>query len=1092
MRTSFTPLHLLAMLVLLCVLASSTVLAQGITTAAINGKITSKTGEALPGVNVIAVHEPSGTKYGTSTRPDGRYTLPNMRVGGPYTVTASAVGYQKQERTEIYLRLSEILDLDFSLAEQAVVGQEVVIVGERAAVFSASRTGAATSVTRQSIDQLPTLSRNFQDYYKLSPYLSASTASGVAGGNAVGRNAKYNNIQVDGISFNDLFGLGGTGAPAGQSNVTPISLDAIEEFQIVVSPYDVRQAGFTGAGINAITRSGTNQFKGSLFYYGRNENFAGKTPTDVDSLRKKLDGFTDYQIGGRIGGPILEDQFFFFGNGEITRFKQPLTRTFGSRTLGTNVFTVPQDSLNLLVNTLQTKYGYNPGSFSSINFLRESDKAFARLDFNLTESHKLTARWNYLKSLEDNSPSRGRAPTDIYSDFARYTLKNRTHSLALQLTSTFGNSYSNEFTVGYTDQFDNPVYLGQPFPTLYIRTRNNTPGFDNSQQVLVLGAEQFRHFNELGQKYFEFTDNFTFYLQDHTITVGAKVDLFKFRNLFIPSAFGVYTYNSIDEFINDKRPAAYEFRYSATPNPRQEANWGARQYGVYAQDEWTVNPSLRLTAGLRTDIATYPDKPNYNFRIDSTFGFRTDRMPKTHVAFSPRFGFNWALDEARNAQLRGGVGVFYGRFPYVWVSNQYSNTGVDFFTVTAVPQRFNPDPFNQQKLPPTSTTAEVNITDPNFKAPSVVRWSAAVDYKLPWNLVATIEGIFSLTQNDIYYENINLAPNTLNVNNLGTTGPLTPGGRLVGEGREVWGTYSTSTRRFSTRWINARDFAPGVFLIRNTSKGSNSNVIVQLQRTVLEGFGGSVSYTWGMAKDINSGNSATASSGWRFNPTPGNPNNPQLTYSQYDRRHRIVAILTYRHDWGIAGLATSIGLFYNGQSGRPFSYLVVGDVNGDGRSDNDLPYIPRDENDIILVNSAGTVLPKTDAAYAQLFNFINSDPYLRENKGRIAERSGPREPWAHMLDLRISQEIPTIAGQKIELTFDILNLPNLLRPKKWGWVKNTGVNQTFNLIEFHSLETTPGPNYGKPRYRWTNPSTPFQPDNILSRWQAQFGIRYTI
>lgn len=1069
----------------LCAIAATGAFAQGSTTAAINGKITSKGGEALPGANVVATHEPSGTKYGTSTREDGRFNLVGLRVGGPYSITASAVGYQRQTRDQVFLQLAQNLDLDFALPEQAVTGEEVLIVGERSPVFNASRTGAASNVSRQQIDQLPTLSRNFQDYYKTSPYVSSDR------GNALGRNSKYNNIQVDGISFNDLFGLGGTGAPAGQSSVTPISLDAIEEFQLVVSPYDVRQAGFTGAGINAVTRSGTNDFRGSAFYYFRNENLAGKTPTEVDSLRKKLDGFTDYQLGGRFGGPIMRDQLFFFGNGEITRFKQPLSRTFSNQRLGTNAFTVPKDSLDRLSSFLRSTYGYDPGGYDGINFRRESDKIFARFDFNVAENHKLTARWNYLNSLEDNTPSRGRGPADIYFQNGMYVLKNKTHSLALQLTSTFGNQYSNELTVGYTDQFDNPVYLGSAFPTLYIRTRNNNQGFDNSQQTLVLGAEQFRHFNELGQKYFEINNNFTIYAQAHTITLGAKVDIFSFRNLFIPSAFGVYTYNSIDEFVTNKAPVGYEFRYSATNDPRQEANWGARQFGVYAQDEWTVNSALKLTAGVRADIATYPDKPNYNKAIDSTFGLRTDVLPKTHVALSPRLGFNWSLDEERTAQIRGGIGIFYGRFPYVWVSNQYSNTGVDFITVTSLPQRFNPDPFGQAKLPPTSTTAEVNLTDRNFKAPSVLRWSAAFDYKLPWDVTATVEGIFSLTQNDIYYQNINLRGPQDNAGVVTGQGPLTPGGFLTGEGRPVYGRYSTSSRRFSAQNIN-NQFSPGVYMIRNTNQGSNSNIVFHLQKFSTEGFSGSASYTWGYAKDINSGNSTTASSGWRFNPTPGNPNDPQLTFSQWDRRHRITANVAYRQDWG-GGFATTVGLSYNGASGRPVSYLVVGDINGDSRSDNDLPYIPRDVNDIILVNSGGTVLPKTDAAYSQLFQFIDGDEYLSKNKGRIAERSGPREPWAHTIDLRIAQEIPTIAGQRLEITLDVINVLNMLN-SKWGWVKTAGVNQSFNFIEFHSLETTAGANYGKPRYRWTNTtlSSPFQPDNILSRWQAQVGIRYTL
>ena len=1067
----------------LCLLLSLMVLspvwsyAQGVTTAAITGRITGVTGEGLPGVNVIAVHDPSGSKYGAATREDGHYTLPNLRVGGPYTVTASLVGYQKQSSRNLTLQLSQTLDLDFTLQEEAVQANEVVVEAERTSVFNASRTGAATNVGQAAIQGLPTLSRNFQDYYRISPYVTGDK------GGVLGRNSKYNNIQVDGVSFNDLFGLGSTGAPAGQSSVTPISLDAIEEFQLVISPYDVRQSGFTGAGVNAVTRSGTNQYKASAFYFGRSEKFAGYYPSTVESQKTRLAGFSDYQIGGRVGGPIIENKLFFFANGEITRYTQPLTRTFDQQQVGTNAYTVSSDSLAMLSNYLTSKYGYNAGSWSSFNVNRESDKLFLRFDFNISEVHKLTARWSYLRSSEDNSPSRGRSLTDIYAENGRYKLDNTTNSIALQLTSVFGNQMSNEFILGYVNQFDHPIYFGNAFPAMYIATSNSAAA-DRSTQNLVLGAEQFRHYNELGQKSFEITDNFSYYLPGHTITVGVRADLFSFRNLFISSAFGTYTYTSIAAFLQDARPSAYEFRYSATNDPLQEANWKARQYGFYAQDEWTVMPALKLTAGIRADLPTYPTHPNYNYKIDSTFGYRTDTPPKSTVAFSPRVGFNWALDEQRNAQLRGGLGVFYGRFPYVWVSNQYSNTGVDFYTVTAVPNRFNPDPYGQAKLPPTSTTAEVNLTDPNFQAPSIARVSLAFDYKLPLDMTATIEGIFSWTQDDVYYENINLkAPQE----NAG----LTPGGKLVGEGREVWGTWNSTTRRYATQWVN-NQFSPGVFLVKNTDQGSNSNITLQITRSVPEGINGIFGYTWGMAKDVNSMNSTQASSGWRFNPTPGNPNAPKLTYSQWDRTHRFMLAVSYRHDWTGNGVATSFGLFYNAQSGRPFSYMVNGDINGDGRSDNDLAYIPRDANDVILMNSAGSAVltDKNAKEYVDMMNYINGNSYMKEHKGQISERSGPREPWAHTVDLRLNQEIPTFDGQKIEITLDILNVLNLLN-SDWGWVRNTGVNQTVNFMRFHSIETT-GPDAGKPRYQWTGASSPFVADNLLSRYQMQLGIRYTL
>jgi hypothetical protein len=1072
------------------VCAPVTVVAQGVTTAAISGRVTAANGDPLPGVNIVALHVPSGSVYGVSSRPDGRYTLPNLRVGGPYTVTATLVGYQKESRTNITLRLSETLDMNFVLREEAVQAGEVVVVGQRADVFNSSHIGASTNVGRDQIDRLPTLSRNFQDYYKVSPYITSEK------GNALGRNAKYNNIQIDGTNFNDLFGLGSTGAPAGQSNVTPISLDAIDEFQIVVSPYDVRQGGFTGAGINAITRSGTNDYKGSIFYFGRDKRLAGTSP---DTLKTKLSGFRDNQIGGRIGGPIVQNQLFFFANAEMTRFNQPFSRTFGNQNLGTNAYTVNPDSLRMLSDYLKTKYGYDPGSYTDIGYNRESDKLFLRFDYNLAENHKLTARWSYLRSSEDNSPSRGRSVTDIYFDNGKYKLDDHTHSIALQLSSLFGNAYSNQLTLGYVDQMDEPTYYGSPFPALYIATRGTGTTYTGYQD-LVLGSEEYRHYNLLGQKYFEIQDNFTVYLSEHVVTVGAKIDLLKFRNLFIPDAFGEYGYSSIARFLSGLGPdgnqfaSAYTFKYSATSNPQQEANWGAIQYGFYAQDEWTVLPSLKVTAGLRVDIPTYGDHPNYNYKIDSTFGYSTADPPKSSLAISPRLGFNWSVDQERNAQLRGGIGIFYGRFPYVWVSNQYSNTGVDFYTLTTAPSQFISDPYGQPRAATSLPSAEVDLTDPNFKAPSVLRWNLALDYKLPYGITATVEGIFSTTINDVYYQNINLKGLQDNSGVLSNRPALTPGGRLPVENREVWGRLDTTATKYTTQWVN-NQFSPGVLLVKNTSLGSNANVSVQFQRNAPVGINGTVAYTWGMAKDINSGNSTTAVSGWRYNPTPGNPNDPQLTYSQWDRRHRILGAVSYRQEWG-NGFVTDIGLIYGGQSGRPFSYMVSGDVNGDGRSDNDLAYVPKDANDILLTNSSGTVLPKTDAAYAALMAFIDADSYLKDHKGQISERSGPREPWAHSLDMRISQDIPTFGTQKVEITLDLLNVLNILN-SDWGWIRNTGVNQTVNMLTFKGLEKTVGSDYGKPKYQWTGlkvtdgKADPFQPDNILSRWQMQLGVRYT-
>lgn len=1046
------------------------VAAQGVTTAQITGTITDRSGSPLPGANIIATHLPTGTPYGTTTRENGDYTLPNLRVGGPYTLAVSYIGYARQEKTDIYLALSQSLRQDFTMAEEAIETQEVVITAERGAVLSAARMGSATNVMRTQIDRLPTISRSFQDYYKLSPYFTGVSS------NAAGRNNRYNNIQIDGANFNDLFGLGGTGTPGGQGGTTPISLESIEEFQIVLSPFDVRQAGFTGAGINAITRSGTNTLTGSAFLTTRSEGLAGLSP---DDLAAELPPFTNSTYGVRIGGPIMENKLFFFGALELARADSPFERTFGAPAFGNNAYTVSEDSLNILSNHLRSTYGYETGSWKSISRPDNSDKIFLRFDYNLSESHKLTARWNYLNAITHNSPSRFRGTADVYSENAAYDLKNKTNSFAVQLTSLFGNTASNELIVGYNNQLDQPTFKGAAFPVVEVRVL----GTGGTQNRLAVGSEEFRHQNELEQNVVEITDNFTYYHENHTLTAGVKIDLIKFRNLFIPDNFGFYQYNTLAAFMAGGPPNSYAFRYSATSNPKQEANWGYNQIGFYIQDEWTINPQLKIVGGVRFDLPSYPDKPNYNARFDSTFSangynLSTSEPPKTSVAISPRLGFNWAVDEERNTQLRGGVGIFYGRFPAVWVSNQYSNTGVDFYTVTTPPANFIADPFGQPKIAAGLPTAEVNITDPDFKAPSIMRFNLAADHRLPYDLVVSVEAIFSETQNDIFYENINLRGIK---------------GLIAGENRPMWsqlnanGTYNSTNR-------NVDNAFSAVYLVTNTDKGYNSNLIFQIQRQNLTDplyFG--AGYTWGRARDAGGTNSTTASSGWRFNPTTGNPNAPRLAFADADRTHRVFATVSYRHDWDFYGMSTTIGLFYNGLSGRPYSWLINGDVNGDTRSDNDLAYIPRDENDVILVDNAGVTLPTTNPVYAELMGYINGDSYLSENKGKMAERNAARSVWSHQVDLRLSHVIPSFMGHRIELTFDVTNLMNMIN-KKWGWVRLA--NDSY-LMNFHSISTPTNDaanpqNHGKARYRWVNPGDPNIPSNTLSRWTAQFGIRYTI
>ncbi len=1043
---------ILSLLVL--ALLSPTLFAQGVTSAAMSGLVTDANGLAVVGANITAVHEPSGSRYGNVSREDGQYNISNLRPGGPYTVKVSLIGYADKERKNVFVQLGDNFRLNFSISEQAVEAAEVVIVGEGNSVFSANKMGSGNVVTSKDMDKVPTISRNFEDFYKLSPYFSGS--------NAAGKNKGYNNIQIDGANYNDLFGLGGT-TPGSQSRATPISLDAIEQFQLEVSPYDVRKAGFTGAGINAVTRSGGNALTGSAYIYGRNQGMIGVSP---DAFDKEFAEFTDYQAGFRIGGPIMQNEMFFFVNGEIQRNTTPTVRTFGASTQTTNVFTLPKDTLSKMLSILKNKYGYDAGTFDEFDMRQNSDKMFARLDWNITDEHRLTLRHSYLSALLDNTPSRGRGATDIFATNHRYVVENTTNSTALLFKSTLGNTLANEFIVGLTLQYDKPKILGSPFPAIFLET--SAP--DAKTYTVLAGAEQFRHRNELDQEVLEISNNTTYFMGDHTITAGLRLESFSFRNLFLPNNFGTYRFTSLYHLENGLvKSGSYEYQYSLNGDNTYAIKWTAITYGGYIQDEWQVDANLRLNGGIRFDIPTYTVKPAYNYKVDSTFGPRgfdiaTDKVPATYVQLSPRFGFNYTLDDERTTQIRGGAGIFSGRVPYVWVSNQYGNTGVEYGRLTGTPA-FSANPFAQPgpgTLGFNQTTAyEIDITDPNFKNPSILRYSLSVDQKLPMDMTATAEVIMAKTLNEVTYQNINLKGVVDTVGN---------------EGRPV---YSTSS---ANRNINST--FTSVMYLKNTDQGGQSSYSLQLNRTGAEDnidFTGG--YVFNSSEDINSGASAQAFSQWRFNPISTNPNEAVLTNSIWNRDHRFYLSVSYTYDWN-EDLATDVGFFFNAQSGRGFSYVVDGDVNGDGANGNDLAYIPEDINDITLVTSSGTVLAKTDVAYTNLFKFIDNDEYLKENKGKFAERAGAVEPWSYQLDFRVTQHVGFM-GQKLEVYFNILNVMNLI-DKENGHVKEVP-NQSANLFRYHSFDAATN----TARYVYTNPVDPRQPNDILSRYQMQLGMRYS-
>ncbi len=1051
-----------------------------VTTASIHGVVKDAKGQPLPGATIKAKHDPSGSVFGAISRIDGKFNVPNVRVGGPYTITVTFLGYRTESKTDVILALSQDLAIDFALEEEAFQGEEVKVTAERNNLISSSRTGAGESVSREQIDRLPTISRSIQDYARLSPQsfgTNIGSSENTGGSNIGGKNNRYNNIQVDGAVLNDVFGLAASGTPGGQANTQPISLDAIEEFQVSLAPYDIRLGGFTGGSINAITRSGNNTFIGSGYYFGRNEGLVGTSP---DTVKKKLDDFSEFQGGFRVGGPVKKDKLFFFVNGEIKNRKDP--RTVGFRGSGEAVeFNIPQSTMEEIIRISKEKYGYDPGSFGSYTSETKDMKLFLRMDYNLSEKHRLTLRHNYVNADLDRGITRNATTYTLTSQ--EYVFNSVQNSTVAQLNSSIGTTMANEARISVTTVRDKRDPSSDPFPQVEI--------FVGDRETAQFGIERSSQANSLDQDIIAITDNLSYFKGDHTFTVGTHNEIITYKNLFLQDFYGSYQFDdfrtaagvtvSPDSAFEIGRPTRYRYSYSLIDGVDMPlAEFTSYQVGFYLQDQWKVSPKLTITPGLRFDIPMFPEEPLYNPKADSIFGVRTDEVPSGTVQFSPRLGFNYDITGNKDTQLRGGIGIFSGRTPGVWISNQYSNTGMDIARVdyrqsgTSNVKVFSPDPYNQPRPGDAGfpgqpiTTVAVNVTDPDFKFPQVMRGNIALDRELPNGLVATVEYVYTKNINDIQYANLN----------------------IVDSDSTVFGDrpfYNFSRVKKSTAFTD-------VLLLSSSDKGHQSSLTFQLQKKAGSGEGflrnmmGSVSYTLSEARDVNSGTSSTARSNWEFNVVPGDPNNPPEGRSSFEIRHRFLGTISQRFTFMKKWAATA-SFIYERRSGRPFSYIYNGDANGDGASSNDLLYVPETADDIVLSTNN----------WADLDNFISSDAILNDARGTIFERNTAREPAATQLDFRGSLEIPTMKAQKFELTFDVLNLPNLLN-HDWGYQEYVSF-QTYQLLRITGYSTAPA-TLGKPLVSFTKPldlnkngkadvEDIYSKDNLLSRWAVQLGVRYT-
>jgi hypothetical protein len=1006
----------------------------------------------LPGVSVEAIHVPTGTRYAGVTGSSGQFNILNVRVGGPYTVTAKISGFRPETIKDVAVALGEKRFLGFELEVEALK-ESVTVTAEAEPLISPTRMGSAESLSNAEITALPTLNRQFQDFARVNPYFNvqaydaSQTAISVAG-----KNNRYNSIQIDGAVNNDLFGLAATGTPGGQTNTQPISLDTIQEIQVAISPYDIKQGGFTGGAINMVTRSGTNDFHGSAYGSTRNENYIGsKVPQAYgDALDKPYATFKQDQYGARVGGPILRDKLFFFASGERNKLTQP-TGTSADGSTGTTYKDPAQAAAfqSVLIN----QYGFNPGGLGDYNQRTNSDLLLGKLDFNANPSNNVSFRYNYVNALTDTL-GQTRAFSAYTFESAGYTFADKTNSGVLQVNSVFGADSFNQGRVGYQTIRDSRQ-VPSPFPSVYICASPNQFCTGGGSYSLVAGTERSSGANGLNQDILEVTDDYTLVKGDHTITIGTHNEFFKFENLFIQDITGTYFFNSVNTpgdpySLAAGTAARYQVVFNNGSDPRGATKWAAQQWGLYVGDQWRVNKTLTVNLGLRADLPRLTDSPTYNPTVFSTYGIDTSDVPSNQIMISPRLGFNWNPSASGKDQVRGGIGVFAGRTPFVWISNVYSGAGLGDGTVTKLTANnvpFNADPNNPPRnFPPGTAAVSVDTIDSKFKFPQVLRSTLGYDRELPYGIRGSVEFMFTKTLEDVFYNNLNKVD----------SGTKTPWGGPI---------YKNLNTGFNN-----------VTYLTNTSRGEQQNLSLVLEKRFPFGLYLSGSYAYMKAKAAFEATSSVALSNWQFYPTNGDIYTQPLNRAQFEVPHRFNIVLTESFKTG--PVSHTVGLVYYAQSGQPYSILMGGDANKDGASGNDQLFVPQNYSDVIWKGAGAP----TEAQWNDYLSMTGLDKY----RGQVEPAYALDAPWIHTLDFHYDITLP-ISVVQVQLTFDVLNLINLINNNA-GLLRYVNF-QTYTALTYSGVDAATG----KPIYTVNanalNEGAQYTTNDLRSRYQLKWGAR---
>ena len=1036
----------LASFALLAMVVAGRVAAQGVTSASITGTVTQEGGQAVEGATIVVTNTQTGQRFQVVSRAGGRFTFENLSPGGPYTIEARAIGFQPNSRTGVMLSLGQRFAANFAMSQAAVQVEELTVNAAVDPLINRARTGAATTISDSTVAALPTLSRNFTDFVVASPHVVSAPGQGPS---IAGSNNRFNNIQIDGAVNNDLFGLGSSGVPGGQNeNARPIPLDAVKQFQVLVSPFDVRQGGFTGGLINAVTKSGTNEYHGDVWVQSQNQHFVGN-----DSANNPLSRFNTTRFGGSVGGPIIRDRAQFFVSADIQHSLSP----FSGQLLTSTNPTIAQQ----FADTLKALYGVDAGTAGTFDANNPATNLFGKVTAQLGNNSTLELSENYGRTTADNIFA-GRSTNGNYALTSNmYLIRNTTNSLRAKWTSVLRERYNNEMIVGFQTIRDNrPPNAG--YATVQMATGVNGV-------TLIAGAERFSQANTLDQNIFELTDNVSFDLNaQHRLTVGTHNEFFSFRNVFFPQSIGQWDFVSLDSLVAGNAhqyTRALPAAVAGIPGGRTDgpiSDFGVRQYGLYVQDQWTPTPRWTVQAGLRIDDPTFADKPAFNQQLKDSMGFNTSEFPSGNLLIAPRFGFNYDVQGDGSLILRGGAGVFSGRPPYVWLSNAFGNTGkeqaqltcntagnVPFFSLdSAYTACATPSPITAPK-----TT--VNLFDKDFKFQQTARFTLGGDKKLPWGMVGSVDLMYAKNYNTLYLNDANLA---------GVQGTL------AGEGnRPVYGdpTVAAPVPIKATGGSNFNQ----VIVHTNQNKDYSWSASFQVAKNFSDNVEFAVGYTHSRAYDLISQTSSIAASNLGFAPLDGTLADRNVRPSAFDRPNKVTISGTYHFPNNV-----SLGLIYIGISGTPYGYVVNGDANFDGigtSQQNDMFYVPKDSADIHLA---------TPSDWSKLNNYINGQSCLNSQRGHVMERTSCRNPWQNYLNGSLTWPLVT---HNLEIEADVINLLHLLN-SDWGVIRSTSTFEGTNIVKKTGYDQPNQRNI----YSLALPVQDLQ-STALSRWRIQIGAKYT-